>query len=70
MAKNVGLTASALQQSLPRGVLVHASADENFMEDPNAAATIAAEVEGMQAYVCAACDTHLTASADSKPFIS
>ena len=68
MAKNVRLTASALQQSLPRGVLVHASADENFMEDPNAAATIAAEVEGMQAYVCAACDTHLTASADSKPF--
>lgn len=68
MSKNVKLTAGAVRSALPRGIFVHASADDTVLEGENAAAEIAAEVTQMEAYVCASCDTHLTAAADSSPF--
>lgn len=68
MLKNVRLTAASLQKALPKGVMIHASADDTFLENPNATAEIAAEVADMQAYVCASCDTHLTAAAGNAPF--
>lgn len=69
MSKNVKLSAAAIKKTSPQGVFIYATADPSILDSDNPIEEIAAETEGaMTAYVCAACDTHITASTESSPF--
>lgn len=69
MSKNVKLSAAAIKKTSPQGVFIYATADPAVLDSENAVEEISAETAGsMTAYVCAACDTHITASAEGSPF--
>ena len=69
MSKNVKLSAAAIKKTSPKGVFIYATADPSILDSETAVEDIVAETDGaMTAYVCAACDTHITASAQGSPF--
>lgn len=69
MSKNVKLSAAAIKKTSPQGVFIYATADPSILDSDNPVEEIAAETAGaMTAYVCAACDTHITASTEGSPF--
>ena len=69
MSKNVKLSAAAIKKTSPQGVFIYATADPSILESETAVEDIVAETTGaMTAYVCASCDTHITASTQGSPF--
>lgn len=69
MSKNVKLSAAAIKKTSPQGVFIYATADPSILDSENAVEDIVAETAGaMTAYVCASCDTHITASTQGSPF--
>ena len=69
MSKNVKLSAAAIKKTSPQGVFIYATADPAILDSENAVEDIVAETTGaMTAYVCASCDTHITASTQGSPF--
>lgn len=69
MSKNVKLSAAAIKKTSPKGVFIYATADPAILDSENATEEIVAETTGaMTAYVCASCDTHITASTHGSPF--